>query len=256
MTTLRAFQKNRLPNNEKIFKLVGVQARFEGRSLEELDPADQRRFQDAAIHATIIQQSNPRNDHSSIYHIFERLNSGGTPLQPQEMRAAIYHGSFQNLLNELNELDAWRAIFGPKNKRGKDQELILRFLSFRFDRENYRSPMKSFLNSFMGKYQSVKADTAETFRKDFASSVSRAHAALGSKAFRPAKVLNAAVFDSILTAISNNPSLQSDAILAAYLATISDPNYIEAVSKSTSDESNVHKRFQIADAYFGDATRN
>jgi hypothetical protein len=38
----------------------------------------------------------------------------------------------------------WRSIFGPKNKRGKDLELILRFLAFRYMRASYKAPMKAF----------------------------------------------------------------------------------------------------------------
>ncbi|MCA1969054.1 MAG: DUF262 domain-containing protein [Rhizobium sp.] len=256
LTTLRAYHVGRLPGNEKPFRLVGVQNRFEGRSILELDPSDQRRFQDTAIHATIIQQSNPKDDHSSIYHIFERLNSGGTPLQPQEMRAAIYHGPFQTLLAELNENEAWRQVFGQKNKRAKDQELILRFLAFRFASDEYQAPIKSFLNNFMGRNQNISGSAVTEFSVAFCSAIERAFDALGNKAFRPAKVLNAAVFDSILVAISRYEYLKSEQIFQAYERTVSNAEYLEAVSRSTSDETNVVRRFAIADQYFKNASGN
>jgi uncharacterized protein with ParB-like and HNH nuclease domain len=84
------------------------------------------------IHATIIKQDEPSDDQSSVYHIFERLNTGGTQLEPQEIRVCIFHGPFADLLEELNANKEWRAIYGPQSKRIKDQELILRFLALFF----------------------------------------------------------------------------------------------------------------------------
>ena len=34
----------------------------------------------------------------------------------------------------------------------RDQELVLRFLAFYYDAENYKSPLVNFLNAFMGRY--------------------------------------------------------------------------------------------------------
>jgi hypothetical protein len=57
---------------------------------------------DSFIHAAVVKQGEPSEDQSSIYHIFERLNTGGMQLQPQEIRACIFHGPFNELLRELN----------------------------------------------------------------------------------------------------------------------------------------------------------
>jgi len=43
------------------------------------------------IHATIVNQESPKEDDTSIYHIFDRLNSKGRLLTPQEIRTAIDH---------------------------------------------------------------------------------------------------------------------------------------------------------------------
>ena len=77
---------------EKKFRLKGVQEDLEGKTYEELNEADQNRLDDSILHATIIKQDTPSDDESSIYMVFERLNTGGTPLQPQEIRACVYYG--------------------------------------------------------------------------------------------------------------------------------------------------------------------
>ena len=58
----------------------------------------------------------------------------------------------------LNEHESWRGIYGKRNSRLKDQELILRFLALFFDGANYQRPMNEFLNKFSKKYK--RADQA------------------------------------------------------------------------------------------------
>lgn len=253
LTTLHAFKKGRLPNSNKFFRLSGVKPQFENKSLEELDIADQRRFNDAAIHATIIQQSQPKGDNSSVYHIFERLNTGGTPLQPQEIRAAIYHGKFQKLLEQLNSHESWRLIFGSVNKRSKDQEMILRFLALLFNQENYAAPMTTFLNDFMEKNRNIDGKMAEEFSFVFRKATDVAVRALGGRPFRPIRSLNVAVYDSVMVALANlQGPINTGKIQAAYQKLLSDSEYVSAVSKSTSDQTNVDTRIRIAKQYLHD----
>lgn len=60
------------------FTLDSVQARYANKTYDDLDPSDRRRLDDSIIHATIVRQDEPSEDRSSIYLVFERLNSGGT----------------------------------------------------------------------------------------------------------------------------------------------------------------------------------
>ncbi len=255
LTTLHSFQKGKLPNSSRVFKLTNVKEQFENKSLDELDPADQRRFQDTAIHATIIQQALPDGDSSPVYQIFDRLNSGGTPLQPQEIRAAIFHGPFQELIESLNELEAWRLIFGEVNKRAKDQELILRFLALLSERENYVAPMKGFLNDFMSANRKLSADKAAQFRSIFERTCELVASELGARPFRPVRALNVAVFDSVMVAIAeliksaDNGADLPENLSAKYAALLLDEEYTPVVSRSTADEKNVQKRIELAMNY-------
>ena len=69
------------------FKLEGVQDRYDGRTIETLEIEDRRHLDDSIIHATVMRQDIPSDDDSSIYHVFERLNTGGKVLSGQEIRA-------------------------------------------------------------------------------------------------------------------------------------------------------------------------
>ena len=101
LRTLQYFYKGSFEPTERTFKLPkGVQQRFQGATYETLKADERLRLDDSIIHAIIVKQEDPSEDHSqgagpsSIYHIFERLNTGGVLLQPQEIRSCIFHGKF------------------------------------------------------------------------------------------------------------------------------------------------------------------
>src|ERR1700674_1909641 len=135
---------------QRTFSLANVQEPFSGKTYRALEERDRRRLDDSIIHATIVRQESPKNDDTSIYHIFKRLNSGGTLLTPQEIRCAVYHGPFIEKIKTLNDHPSWRGLFGKKHKRLKDQELILRFLALYDSADKYERPMGEFLNKFAG----------------------------------------------------------------------------------------------------------
>lgn len=59
---------------------------------------------------TLVQIIGHDDDDSSIYMVFERLNTGGTILQPQKIRAYVYYGAFNELLNELTQNEYWKVL--------------------------------------------------------------------------------------------------------------------------------------------------
>ena len=256
LTTLHAFKKGRLPHNERVFKLKDVKPRFEGKTLEDLEEDDRLRFEDAIIHAMIIQQMAPDDSNSSVFHIFERLNSNGTPLQPQEMRAAVYHGPFQDMLGKANECQEWREIFGPMHKRAKDQELILRFLALKFHREQYSRPMKGFLNDFMALHRRDSEEDLAGYHKCFEDTIRRIYEALGKQAFRISRSMNVAFFDALMVAVSDNSEAGHEAIKNASDQLSQDDEFIRLTSESTSNESNVLGRLARAKEVLDAAAAN
>src|SRR5690606_13194540 len=94
LKTLEYFCRGVFGSSGREFRLRGIKSRFENLTYDTLHEDDRRRLDDYTIHATIIQQDEPKQDDSSVYHIFERLNTGGMQLVPQEIRACVYHGSF------------------------------------------------------------------------------------------------------------------------------------------------------------------
>lgn len=235
----------------QIFKLKDVQARFEGLTYKELNSDDRQRLDDSIIHATVVRQDQPSEDNSSIYLIFERLNTGGMQLQPQEIRSAIYPGEFSELIKELNQNKSWRELYGENSSRLKDQEFILRFFAFYFYRKNYKKPLKGFLNTYMAQNRDLKINNKDELISIFSKTTDFIFKSLGKKAFRPIRAINASVFDSIMvgvaTMLENDPGKwNSELFEEKYSQLLANPEYIRATNDATSDESIVDKRMNLA----------
>ena len=177
LRTISGFFDGTLPSGRR-FYLRDVSPEWEGKFYDSLAESDRIRLRDSVLRAITIEQLDPRDD-SSIFHIFERLNTGGTGLNPQEVRNSIAHGPFNDAIIELNGNMTWRSVFGTGqvDNRMRDVELIVRFLALFEDEMAYTKPMKKFLNSFMLKH---KADTeAGPYLDSFVRTVERVSEAFG-----------------------------------------------------------------------------
>ena len=242
------------PKNETAnpdFRLVEVQEAFVGRSYTSLDEKDRIDLDNSIIHATVVKQDYPQGDDTSIYHIFERLNSGGRRLYPQEMRSALYHGSLIDTIQELNNYDTWRNIFGSPSQRLRDQELILRFLALHFSSEKYSRPLKEFITKFLIRHRGPSPVVLECYTNTFKSASDLWWQALGRNAFRPSGKLNAAVFDSMFVGLArrlqqgDRPTMNG--LAEAYSSLLEDNDYMRMiVTQSTSEEASVAKRLDMA----------
>lgn len=257
LKTLQYFYRG-IFHNGREFKLQHVQERFEGKTIRTLEESDRNILDDSIIHATIVKQDEPSDDESSIYHIFERLNTGGTQLQPQEIRACIFYGPFNELLAELNGTPLWRSIYGPPSKRLKDQELILRFFALYYNLDNYERPMKEFLNDYMGKNKKLALQSKENLQNLFVKTINFISESLGREAFRPERALNAAAYDGIMVGLArkmtNTILNDRKTFKTKYRELIANPDFFNACKTATSDESNVISRIDLATRAFSDLT--
>jgi len=249
LRTLATFYRGLLRGRE--FKLENVQDRYKTLAYAALPVEDRRRLDDSIIHATIVRQDEPSDDQSSVYLVFERLNTGGTTLHPQEIRVALYRGPLIRLLRVLNENADWRTLYGNKSKRLKDQELILRFFALRFWRENYERPMKDFLNRYTAVNRNLRLHDEPTLRQAFEESISVIRKAVGPGAFRLKTAVNAAILDAVMVGVSarigtSGPVTDLESLKAAYGKLLAKEEFLMATSKATADEESVRKRIKLA----------
>ena len=242
--------------NGKEFKLKDVQQKFEGKTCKTLDAEDRIRLDDSIIHATIVKQDVPSEDNSSIYHVFERLNTGGTPLHPQEIRACIHHGDLNDLLMQLRTEPSWQRIYGGTSVRMKDAELILRFFALYFNRNEYKRPMNNFLNTYMGKNRHLKIQNEDLLKNKFINTITFLSESLGTGAFRIERAINAAVFDAVMVGtakrLEKGPIQDTEEFKQVYNALLQNGDFVNACQTGTSDEGKVKTRIDLAVDYFSE----
>ncbi len=257
LKTIEGFFANQFPTGTKpatSFALqLGKSNPLHGKTYQDLADVYQRKLDNAMLHITVVKQEKPDRSQSGIYLVFERLNSSGRVLAPQELRACMYMGEFNNQLEQLNQNQHWRAIYGKEDNRKKDEEYILRFYAYYYNRANYKAPYKKFMNEFM----SAHKDGSNIDFQLFGRTIKLVYDAFNgepNKAFRPFKIFNAACFDSVMVALahklSSNTELKPQRVKTLYDELLQNNTYKEYCKGPTADENHVDKRFDLAQQTF------
>lgn len=234
-------------SRKKVFRLKNVQSKFEGKTYEELEEEDRINLDDSIIHSTIIKQETPNDDNTSIYHVFERLNTGGRKLTPQEIRTAIYIGKLNDLILKLNDHPSWRELFGKKNIRLKDQEMILRFFAMYNCLETYTKPLKEFLNKYNSKNKNISDEKLKEFTSLFTKTTDTILQEFGKNAFRPDRVFNASAFEVLMVGVAKRLNSNVDfKKLSSNIRTLyEDQEFIDSITRGTSDDKVVELRHTL-----------
>lgn len=236
--------------NRKVFKLKGLEQRkdLEGQSFAELDERTKRRIKNASLRGVTVKQLTPEQEQpESVYHIFERLNTGGQPLNAQEIRNAVYRGKLLAELERLNSDKNWRTIYGKPDPdpKQRDVELILRLLAFYKNMSSYAPPMKDFLSKEMSKNRDYASDRTKEFSEAFSRAAGSIVAAL-NEPFRPRGILNAATLEAVMVSLMEQGP---DAEFAEdkYDELMDDQEFKDVIFSNTSNIDNVKSRKRIAD---------
>ena len=235
--------------NRKVFKLKGLSQRSEynGKTFEELEPRDKRKLRNATLRAINIKQLQPKGGGDSVFHIFERLNTGGTQLRPQEIRNAVYRGPIVDALQRLNANAAWQNILGLKapDKNQKDVELVLRLFSLFKCWPNYEKPMLRYLNTSMKDNAAFSSENAIEFESQFIYTVELINAVL-ERPFRPKRVINSAVLEAVMIAVMESDVMTPEKLLSGYKALLLKEDFLHYISGPTTDTLVLKERIRIA----------
>ena len=116
------------------------------------------------------------------------------------------------------------------------------------------SPMKVFLNRYMGRNRFLVHQSAGEIRAAFIPTIEFALAVLGADVFRPQRALNATVFDAVMTALAlrlrQGPIESPHAAREAYSGLLKDPGFVGGIVRATANEGRVKQRRTAAIAAF------
>lgn len=118
-------------DGESDLKLRGLEFlhNLEGKTYSELARPYQRIINETQLTVYLVKGKTPLN---VKFNIFKRVNTGGVPLTPQEIRHALNQGVPSEFLKELAESDHFRIATGNRIRalRMLDREFVNRFLAF------------------------------------------------------------------------------------------------------------------------------
>ncbi len=247
------FGTESIHGKRQVFRLQGLDevSPYAKKKFVDLDEAAQRKLKGAVLRAINIRQLSPKGENTSMYHIFERLNTGGTPLKPQEIRNCVFRGELVRILNKLNKDKNWRMILGKQtfDKHQKDIELILRIFALSKSWQEYVKPMKEFLNKAMRSEQSGKSKRVKSFEENFPKATKLIIDKLGKKPFHIRGPLNSSALDSVFCTILDNINRVPENITVRFKKLVNDEYFQEATYYGTSDEPILKQRFNLAGKY-------
>lgn len=237
----------------QVFRLQGLSERspYCMKQYADLPEPAQRKLRGSVLRAINVRQLSPKAGNTSIYHIFARLNTGGTPLKPQEIRNCVFRGDIVRLLRQLNRDTNWQRILAKPqpDKHQKDVELVLRLFALSHNFDQYEKPMKEFLNTTMSENRRATSPAILRFADLFPKTASTIVQILGDRPFHVRGPLNSAVLDSVFCTIMGSLDSVPPDLRDRVSALVANPEYDTLTRGSTTDTLTVRRRFELAKAY-------
>ncbi|MFL0670490.1 MAG: DUF262 domain-containing protein [Erythrobacter sp.] len=142
--TLAAYVSNQLVL-EKLTKLDALN----GTKLDDLLPSRRRRFLRTTIRLIELTE---KADEEMRRDMFDRINSGGEPLNPMEVRRGVLKGSFLSFISELADDPRLREIAPLSNasiKRRDYDELVVRFFAYTEAYDDFKRSVIEFVDEYI-----------------------------------------------------------------------------------------------------------
>jgi len=248
---------------DKQLRLSGLEylTEIETKIYDELPRKYQRRIQETQITVYLIEKGTPPE---VKFNIFKRINTGGLPLSPQEIRHAINQGNATKFLAQLSDSKEFKRATGITERsktRMEDHEFVLRFLAFMITpyRSYKANILDEFLNETMEKMNKMSDDKLNGLRHEFIKTMNIAHDIFGKYAFRKRSQtnperrypINKALFEAWSVNLAQFKPVELDTLKQRkdilnekFINLIeTDPEFVGAISQGTGKVNQVRHRF-------------
>jgi hypothetical protein len=264
LTSFLSFINGKFPSGEE-FKLTGltVLTELNRQTFAQLSKELQTKIRTTTIHSIIIKKE---SNEDIKFEIFERLNTGSTKLNEDEIRNTVYRGAYIKLLAELAANPTFHELVRKETFRNRMvyRGMILRFLAVSEKSYlNYKSSMMQFCNKELRDNQHLTPAKAKEYRQRFEHCLSLVKTVFGANAFRryiPATAttlgrwaegqINMALFDlqmiGFVNYSQNDVLRNADYIREGLLDLMTENEEFQLlIGYKTSDTDNVRRRFRI-----------
>ncbi len=255
LRTIKRFFENNWEDGE--FELVLADENpLSSKRFKDLDQVEQKKLKNAVMRSIVIEPKSGRYD-NAMYDIFERLNTGGMLLMPQEIRNCVYHGPLNDSFTKLNKLADWRKIIGRNNedKRLRDIELILRGVAlYNLGKEigddppfRYKPSMKQFLNDFMKTMQSPTNEWIGDMESMFTTTARLILTTLGETPFHVKRAMRAPTYDAVFVAFAKHPQAIPPDIVRRYESLKANDEFKSYTEERPTGAKSVNGRLELAE---------
>jgi rubredoxin len=233
-----------------------------GKRFADLGRELQRQFENCTLSVVQIRKE---SDPDVRFEVFERLNTGATKLNDQEIRNCVYRGPFNDFLRRQAKYTPFQRLLGLQqpDPRMADVELVLRFAAF-WDQTylHYNSKLlKAFLNRQMERGAGYTAQRYQDLERIFWNAVQLSQTVFGEQAFRrfvPGSQAdrqgqwenhpNKALYDVVMWGFTRYAPAQimplADAIFEELINLMcTDQEFSSAITYATADRNKVQLRF-------------
>jgi len=255
LSTIQSFM-----DNEFALRNLEYLTEYSSRKYDKLPRAMQRRIEETELLFHVIQPGTPD---VVKFNIFTRINTGGMPLSPQELRHALNPGQARDFLKTLVLAEPFRKATGGgmNDTRMGARECALRFSAFYPNKwEAYdENDLNSYLNQAMKHLNKITKDDLSDLRAAFDQSMVAAARIFQTDAFRKPrdrsgqrKPLSKPLFEawSVNLARVEKPAIEAlvgnrHRLMENYKEALSeDPWFERSITVSTGTAKSVSIRFQ------------
>ncbi|WP_226994285.1 DUF262 domain-containing protein [Myxococcus hansupus] len=254
ITTIHAFMRNKLTLSPLNYfhELNGLKA-------SELPPqlVNALRVRPYVRAVTLLKQSSPELK----YEVFTRLNSGGEPLNAQEIRNVIFRGALNESIYKLSRNSFLKQQLKIKDEKSAayremaDAEFVLRFLTLSESWNSFSGDFRFSMDKFMAANSHANESRLGDLEQRFERAISACASLWGKNAFkRPANdswrdQMLAGMYDAEMVGVNLASDSQITKLQQHHLRVqketkllFKDPQFESAVRQGTNTPARVHYR--------------
>ena len=235
---------------------------FNDKTFDDLERIHQRRINETQVTAYTIDPGTPPDVKSNI---FKRINTGGLPLSPQEIRHALNIGPATKLLVHLSKSEVFLKATDNsiQDKRRADQECILRFMAFTLspylEHKEQGFDFNRVLNDTMARMNKISSYELAELENKFTKAMEAAYKIFGTSAFRRTAYSNhisGALFEvwSVTLGQLSNEDIsklieKKEYLVNAFQDLLMEPSFISAISKQARRIFSLNNRFSTVEKF-------
>ncbi len=245
---------------ENPLKLEGLQflKNFEGFTFSQLARPEVKRIKSLKITMNTVRKGTPLD---VKYIIFQRVNTAGVPLTPQEMRHALNQGPAAIFIKELADMESFKKAtnYSVESKRMQDRDFVNRFIAFFIGYQDYMGDLDMFLNDKMGELNKMTSKQRDDIRVSFDKAMKCCYEIFKKDTFRKRykqedrrKPISKSVYDTLsvnIAWLSDEEQLMllknAEAFKTGMIRLFNDERFNFSISTGTGQKYNVDLRFTM-----------